>query len=109
MTQCHANAAAVTEAHHFNAAWRDGDHIHEGLGFLPQHIKLTNLFELSVQAVDPSVALPFWDYTRDQAAGGSLRDSAVFTEETFGSLPSPANSSLGWTYRYAIRCSTISC
>ena len=30
------------------------DHIHEGLGFLPQHIKLTNMFEVAIQAVDPS-------------------------------------------------------
>lgn len=36
------NSTYFTKAHHFNAAWVDGDHIHEGLGFLPQHIKVTH-------------------------------------------------------------------
>ena len=52
------NSTYFTEWHHFNAAWQDADHIHEGAGFLPQHIKATNLFELAKQAVDPSVSLP---------------------------------------------------
>ena len=30
----------LLEFHFFNAAWQDGDHIHEGLGFLHQHIKV---------------------------------------------------------------------
>ena len=43
------SASYFSEAHNFNAAWRDADHIHEGLGFIPQHIKLTNMFEESMQ------------------------------------------------------------
>ena len=45
-------------AHDFNAGQRDADHIHQGLGFIPQHIKLTNMFESSMQAVNPAVTLP---------------------------------------------------
>jgi hypothetical protein len=62
------SSAYFASAHDFNAAQQDADHIHEGLGFLPQHIKLTNMFEEAVQAVDPSVALPYWDFTIDVAA-----------------------------------------
>jgi hypothetical protein len=49
-----------SEAHHFNAAWIESDHIHEGLGFIPQHLKLSNRFEKAMQAVNPAVSLPYW-------------------------------------------------
>jgi MFS family permease len=59
----------------FNAAWQDADHIHEGLGFLPQHIKLSNLFELSLQAVNPSLSLPYWEFTEEVAANKTVYES----------------------------------
>jgi hypothetical protein len=93
------NATYWTGAHHFNAAWKDADHIHEGLGFLPQHIKISNMFEASMQAVDPSVSLPYWDFTIEAAEGVDLFDSAAFTNETFGSLVAPFNRTVGWTYK----------
>ena len=87
------------KAHNFNAAWRDGDHIHEGLGFLTQHTKLSNMFELAMQAVDPSVTLPYWDYTIESAADQTVFDSVAFTPETFGTLVEPKNHTIGWTFR----------
>eukprot|EP01035_Chromulina_nebulosa_P020231 gene20231-26265_t len=57
-------------------AWQDADHIHEGNGFLPQHVKLTNIFEKSMQTVDPP----------------------IFTADTFGSLTLPTDRERGWTY-----------
>ena len=42
---------------------RDEDHIHEGNGFITQHIKMDLIFQASMQAVDPSVTLPYWDFT----------------------------------------------
>ena len=89
----------VSKAHNFNAAWRDGDHIHEGLGFLTQHTKLSNMFELAMQAVDPSVTLPYWDYTIESAADQTVFDSVAFTPETFGTLVEPKNHTIGWTFR----------
>mmetsp|Transcript_4643 Transcript_4643/g.7007 ORF Transcript_4643/g.7007 Transcript_4643/m.7007 type:complete len:323 (-) Transcript_4643:4355-5323(-) len=52
---------------HFNGATagRLNDHFHEGLGFLSQHIALTNEFEKSMQSVDPRVSVPYWDFTKD--------------------------------------------
>lgn len=85
--------------HDFNAAWRDADHIHEGLGFLPQHMKMTNIFELAMQAVDPSVSLFFWDFTIESAGGIDLADSPMFQEDTFGELALATDSVWGWTYR----------
>jgi len=38
----------LLEFHFFNAAWQDGDHIHEGNGFLPQHIKVRFLIHICV-------------------------------------------------------------
>jgi hypothetical protein len=52
------SAAYFTAAHDFNAAQPDADHIHEGIGFIPQHVKMSNMFETSLQAVNPAVTLP---------------------------------------------------
>jgi Common central domain of tyrosinase len=76
----------------------DSDHFHEGNGFMAQHIKITNMFESAVQAVDPSVALPYWDFTIDQAQGETPIDSSLFTSEIFGSMPS-AESDVEWGFQ----------
>lgn len=39
------------------------------LGVLLQHIKFTNLFEKSLQIVDSSIALPYWEFTYDNSKG----------------------------------------
>ena len=49
------------------AGARSHDKIHDGMGVLTQHAAMTADFERSLQAVDASVAVPFWDYTRDAA------------------------------------------
>lgn len=49
------------------AADRVDDHMHDGLGFLTTHVALTAFFERGLQAVNPSVTVPYWDYTRDDA------------------------------------------
>ena len=93
------SATYFTEAHTFNAGQQDSDHIHEGLGFLPQHIKMTNMFEESVQQVDPSFSLPYWDFTIDTEEGLGLAESPMFTADTFGSIQFPKDDTWGWTYR----------
>ncbi len=87
-----------TEAHTFNAGQIDADHIHEGLGFLPQHIKITNMFEKAMQAVNPSVSLFYWDYTIETETNVKIGDSPMFTADTFGTLNFPADNYWGWTY-----------
>jgi len=92
------SASYFAAAHDFNAAQQDADHIHEGLGFLPQHMKLTNMFEEAMQAVDPAVSLPYWDFTIDVAENKTIFESFVFTENTFGSITEPTDSFWGFQY-----------
>ena len=96
------NSTYYVKAHHFNAAWTDGDHIHEGLGFLPQHMKMTNLFEQGMQVVDASVSLPYWDFTIENDAelgtGGTPVGSVMFSPATFGTLEYPSDETFGYTY-----------
>ena len=89
----------LLEFHYFNAAWMDADHVHEGIGFQAQHIKMSNIFEKSMQTVDPSISLPYWDYTIETAEGTKVWDSPMFQENTFGSLTIPNNSTWGWLYK----------
>jgi len=86
------------EWHFFNAGQRESDHIHEGAGFLTQHLKLTNAFELSLQSVNPAVTLPYWDFTIEGTAGLPVSESPIFTPEWFGSIPTPKDPVWGFTY-----------
>ena len=86
------------QAHEFNSGQRDSDHMHEGMGFLPQHIKLSNIFEIAMQAVDPSVSLPYWDYTVDRANKLTIFESFMFSPDTFGSIYEPVDEFWGWTW-----------
>lgn len=59
------------------------DHMHDGLGFLTQHIALTNDFETALQVINPMVTVPYWDFTYDRvwAAGTSNPQSAIWATE----------------------------
>jgi hypothetical protein len=92
------NYVYLLEYHYFNAAWIDADHVHEGLWFLAQHIKMTNIFEKAMQAVEPSISLPYWDYTIETAYNISVWDSPMFQANTFGTLTLPTNLTWGWLY-----------
>ena len=92
------NHAWFTSAHYFGSAGIDSDYTHGGHGFIPQHVKLSNRFELAMQAVDPSVTLPYWDYTKDATYAPSMSDVYVFQESIFGSLTMPNNDEGYWEY-----------
>jgi hypothetical protein len=83
---------------YFSSSWRDGDHIHEGIGYLPQHIKLLNMFESSIQSINQSLSLPYWDFTIDSSLGLALEQSDIMTSTYFGSVSTPQDTFLGWTY-----------
>jgi hypothetical protein len=92
------NITYLLQMHHFNAAWSDADHFHEGNGFLAQHIKLTNFFEAAMRLVDPSSPLPYWDFTIDSDHNTNSYDSPMLDEMYFGSTKGPTNNSIGYTY-----------
>ena len=47
------------------AGAQECDHLHDGMGFITTHVAMNRIFELSLQSVDPSVSLPYWEYTVD--------------------------------------------
>lgn len=65
---------------------RDCDHWHEGAGFVTSHIALTLLFEQSLQSINPSVTVPYWDFTIEGtfSEGAEFRNSGIFADDWFG-------------------------
>jgi len=49
-----------------------GHMIHGNPTFLPWHRELLRRFEADLQAIDPSVTVPYWDWTVDNSATSSL-------------------------------------
>ena len=47
---------------------------HRGPAFLPWHREFLRRFELDLQAIDPSVTLPYWDWTVDNSPTSSIWD-----------------------------------
>ncbi|MDP9021097.1 MAG: tyrosinase family protein, partial [Actinomycetota bacterium] len=46
-----------------------------GPAFLPWNREFLHQFELDLQAIDPDVTLPYWDWTVDRSGGSSLWDT----------------------------------
>ena len=59
------------------------DHMHDGLGFLTMHSGLSLMFEQAMQAVDPRVSLPYWDFTIDKWLLDSGNLSSVWQSPIF--------------------------
>lgn len=67
------------------------DRMHDGMGFLSQHMAITSDFEQALQAMDPQVSIPYWDFTIDAHKmnhsnwrQSSLWDSDLWTADWFG-------------------------
>jgi hypothetical protein len=74
------------------AGSKDCDHLHDGMGFVTSHVQMSRILEESLQAVDPSVSLPYWEYTKDvehinTEHNGDFRywkNIYMFSDEYFG-------------------------
>jgi hypothetical protein len=67
-----------------------GNVIGEGIGFLSQHIKMARFVEQQMQIIDPSVSLPYWDFTIDSALWGSNNTiSHRVLKSVWSSSPTP--------------------
>lgn len=55
------------------------DHVHEGLGFLTNHVALTIELERVLQLISPETAMPYWDYSIDasRAANAATKDAKI--------------------------------
>jgi hypothetical protein len=49
---------------HLEGAGRnDCDHWHDGAGFVVQHLAFTLQAEQALQAINPAIAMPYWEYS----------------------------------------------
>ncbi|CAM9741762.1 unnamed protein product [Ectocarpus fasciculatus] len=74
---------------------------HSGMHFLNAHASFDLWAERSLQMIDPTVAMHYWDFTIDAATlGPNWADSEIFSNDMYGSaLGSPDNGyqiSEGW-------------
>lgn len=76
---------------HLNGAGTsDCDHWHDGAGILTHHVAITLQFEQSLQVIDPSISLPYWEYTMDGYKYDEWTSSPMFRPDWFGEA-SPSN------------------
>lgn len=72
------------------------DQFHEGSGFLTHHLAMGLSFEATIRSIDPSVTLPYWDFTIEGEAimhankkpSYFLEISDVLSDKWFGSVDS---------------------
>ena len=75
------------ELHNTLSGQDDCDHLHGGLGFLTQHAAMTRRFEMSMQAVRPDIAMPYWDYSSTRRVAIALKRDGRSTRCTCGTRP----------------------
>lgn len=70
------------------------DQFHEGSGFFTHHFAMTQTFEASLRSIDPSVTVPYWDFTiegqqitdLDQKPSYFLEITPFLSDAWFGSV-----------------------
>ena len=62
------------------------DHWHQGPGFVTSHVAFSLMYEQSLQSVNPSISLPYWDFTLESTffTPNTFRQSGVFSAGWFG-------------------------
>eukprot|EP00640_Fibrocapsa_japonica_P001846 CAMPEP_0113939916 /NCGR_PEP_ID=MMETSP1339-20121228/6138_1 /TAXON_ID=94617 /ORGANISM="Fibrocapsa japonica" /LENGTH=442 /DNA_ID=CAMNT_0000943559 /DNA_START=87 /DNA_END=1415 /DNA_ORIENTATION=+ /assembly_acc=CAM_ASM_000762 len=62
------------------------NHMHDGTGFANQHNGITIMLERALQAVNPRVTVPYWDYTKELHDANKFHDgdrARIFDSITF--------------------------
>ena len=73
------------EKHLNGAGTTDCDHWHDGAGMLNKHVAISLEMEQSLQAVDPILAMPYWEYSYDaENLGDNWMQSELLSNEYFG-------------------------
>ncbi len=76
--------------HLTGAGTTDCDHWHDGAGIITHHMAFTLEFEQSLQAINPTIANPYWEYGMDTYLYDSWSESPIFDADWFG-MSSPTN------------------
>eukprot|EP01038_Epipyxis_sp_PR26KG_P004340 gene4340-6143_t len=72
---------------HLNGAGRtDCDHWHDGAGIVTHHAAFTLEFEQAMQAVEPSVSMPYYEYGMDSYLYTDLRQNPIFSKDKLGDV-----------------------
>lgn len=75
----HLGATRLIHQHQWNWQSTTPEIAHENTAFLPWHREYIRRFEQALQAVDPNVTLPYWDWTDPQAL------DVIFQDDFLGS------------------------
>ena len=80
--------ASLVELHLQGAASKSCDHWHDDAGILTHHMGFTLQLEQSLQAIDNTVAMPYWDYTADAYYLGidQIHKSQIFQPDWLGAI-----------------------
>ena len=73
----------LVATHLEGAADKACDHWHDDAGFVVHHIAFTLLMEQSLQAIDETITVPYWDYTLDELLD-DWTQAQMFQEDWFG-------------------------
>ena len=85
------NTAEYYVYKHLNGAGTtDCDHWHDGAGIVTHHMAFTLEVEQTLQAIDPSLAMPYWEYGMDPYMYTNWWESPLFDADWFGEA-NPAN------------------
>jgi len=85
------NTAEYYSYKHLNGAGTtDCDHWHDGAGIVTHHMAFTLEVEQTLQAIDPSVAMPYWEYGMDPYLYTNWWESPMFDSDMFGEA-NPSN------------------
>ena len=78
--------------HLYYGGTADCDHWHQGAGFVTSHMAFTLEFEQTLQSVNPSLSVPYWDFTIESTfyEPHTWRSSPIFADDWFG-IASPDN------------------
>lgn len=70
------------------SAAKDCDHWHDGAGIMVHHMSFTLAFEAVLQAINPSISMPYWEYSLDAYNFGSkwFQQSEMFEKQWFGEV-----------------------
>lgn len=74
----------LVSEHLLGAADKTCDHWHDDAGVMTHHVAFTLEMEQSLQAIDPTVTVPYWDYTMDAYYYEDWVNSPIFADDWFG-------------------------